>query len=214
MSSYFNNDDIFSDVAGTKRNLFGRTPIFIPPKKSDLPYTKEELQGVLNDCFTIHNKNKEDIEYLFNYVRGSQPILNRSDKIIRPEINNMCVENVAKYITNFKTGYIWGEPILLIKNSKLTKVTDDYIKENITEKEMKKYYDDKIVGDVEAKHILVSFGYDDDASDEEKESAEKAAKERRYRAQHQRPDAHEFGGRKAHQYLRGDDVVGGSDRSS
>jgi len=117
MSSYFNNDDIFSDVAGTKRNLFGRTPIFIPPKKSDLPYTKEELQGVLNDCFTIHNKNKEDIEYLFNYVRGSQPILNRSDKIIRPEINNMCVENVAKYITNFKTGYIWGEPILLIKNS-------------------------------------------------------------------------------------------------
>lgn len=67
---------------------------------------------------------------------------------------------------------------LLIKNSKLTKVTDDYIKENITEKEMKKYYDDKIVGDVEAKHILVSFGYDDDASDEEKESAEKVAKEK------------------------------------
>lgn len=67
---------------------------------------------------------------------------------------------------------------LLIKNSKLTNVTEDYIKENISEKEMKKYYDENIVGDIEAKHILISFGYEDDASDEEKEKAEKAAKEK------------------------------------
>ena len=61
--------------------------------------------------------NRDDINYLYRYVRGDQPILQRNDKIIRPEINNMTVENVAKYITDFKLGYIWGEPTLYIKNS-------------------------------------------------------------------------------------------------
>lgn len=67
---------------------------------------------------------------------------------------------------------------LLIKNSKLTKVTEDYIKENITEKEMKAYYDEKIVGDIEAKHILISYEKDDSLSDEENEAKKKEAKEK------------------------------------
>lgn len=65
---------------------------------------------------------------------------------------------------------------LLIKNSKLTKVTESYIKENITEKEMKKYYDEKIVGDIEAKHILISTEMDEGATDEEIKAKEKEAK--------------------------------------
>lgn len=65
---------------------------------------------------------------------------------------------------------------LLIKNSKLTNVTEDYIKENLTEKEMKTYYDEKIVGDIEAKHILISTETDENASDEEKKAKENEAK--------------------------------------
>lgn len=65
---------------------------------------------------------------------------------------------------------------LLIKNNKLTLVTEDYIKDNITEKEMKDYYENNIYGDISAKHILISFDYDDDATDEEKEEAEENAK--------------------------------------
>ncbi len=65
---------------------------------------------------------------------------------------------------------------LLIKNSKLTKVTEDYIKDTLTEKEMKKYYDEKIFGDIEAKHILISSETDDDVTDEEKEAKDKEAK--------------------------------------
>ena len=65
---------------------------------------------------------------------------------------------------------------LLIKNNKLTLVTEDYIKDNITEKEMKDYYENNIYGDISAKHILISFDYDDDATDEEKEKAEENAK--------------------------------------
>lgn len=65
---------------------------------------------------------------------------------------------------------------ILIKNSKLTLVTEDYIKNNLTENEMKEYYENNIYGDISAKHILISFDYDDDASDEEKEVAENEAK--------------------------------------
>lgn len=59
---------------------------------------------------------------------------------------------------------------LLIKNSKLTKVTEDYIKENISEKEMKEYYENNIKGDIRAKHILISVTEDESKSDEENEA--------------------------------------------
>lgn len=65
---------------------------------------------------------------------------------------------------------------ILIKNSKLTLVTEDYIKDNLTDKEMKEYYENNIYGDISAKHILISFDYDDDATDEEKEAKENEAK--------------------------------------
>ena len=68
---------------------------------------------------------------------------------------------------------------LLIKNSKLTSVTEDYIKETLTEKELKKYYDEKIVGDISAKHILISTKTDDSATDEEKKAKKKAKKKQK-----------------------------------
>ena len=67
---------------------------------------------------------------------------------------------------------------LLIKNNKLTLVTESYIKDNLTEKEMKDYYESSIYGDISAKHILISFDYDDNATDKEKEEKEKKAKEK------------------------------------
>ena len=38
---------------------------------------------------------------------------------------------------------------------------------NLTEKEMKDYYESDIVGDIRASHILVSFNYDDDDTDDD-----------------------------------------------
>lgn len=102
-------------------------------------------------------------------------------------------ESANKTIENYKTTY--GDSYtqflqynglnsskelknLLIKNSKLTLVTEAYIKDNLTEKEMKDYYENSIYGDISAKHILISFDYDDDATDEEKEAKEKEAKQK------------------------------------
>jgi len=56
-----------------------------------------------------------------------------------------------------------------------TQYTDDYIKEQITNKEIEKYYEDKVYGDINTKHILVKVS--SSATDEEKKEAENLAKE-------------------------------------
>lgn len=53
--------------------------------------------------------------------------------------------------------------------------TDDYLKEQITDDEINKFYEDKVYGDINTKHILVKV--DSSASDEDKEKAENLAKE-------------------------------------
>lgn len=53
--------------------------------------------------------------------------------------------------------------------------TNDYIKGQITDKEIEKYYEDKVYGDINTKHILVKV--DSSATDEEKKEAENLAKE-------------------------------------
>ena len=64
----------------------------------------------LNKAFNTHNINRGEIQYLWDYFRGKQPILQRK-KTIRPEICNKIVENRANEIVSFKVGYLCGEPI-------------------------------------------------------------------------------------------------------
>lgn len=51
----------------------------------------------------------------------------------------------------------------------------DYAKENVTDKQIKKYYDEETVGDISAKHILISPKTKDNMTDEEKKKAEEEA---------------------------------------
>lgn len=55
------------------------------------------------------------------------------------------------------------------------KYTEDYIKKNISDSEIESYYEDKVYGDINTKHILVKV--DNSASDEEKKESEDLAKE-------------------------------------
>lgn len=58
-----------------------------------------------------------------------------------------------------------------------TQALNDYAKEQITEKEIKKYYDENIYGDISCKHILITPETTDDMSEEEKTKAENEALE-------------------------------------
>ena len=72
--------------------------------------TDENIVSEINKAFDTHNLNRGEIEYLWNYFRGKQPILRREKKV-RPEICNRIVENRANEIVSFKVGYLCGEPI-------------------------------------------------------------------------------------------------------
>ena len=53
--------------------------------------------------------------------------------------------------------------------------SNDYVKSLVTDKEVEKYYNDEVYGDINTKHILVKV--DSDATSEEKTEAENLAKE-------------------------------------
>ena len=61
---------------------------------------------------------------------------------------------------------------------KRQKAVEDYVEKNIKDDEIQKYYDENIYGDMAAKHILISVDSDENATDEEKEKADKKAKEK------------------------------------
>ena len=55
---------------------------------------------------------------------------------------------------------------------------EDYCKDQITEKQIKKYYEKEIVGDIKVSHILITADVTDDMTDEEKKNAETEAKDK------------------------------------
>lgn len=59
---------------------------------------------------------------------------------------------------------------------KREEATKDYVATLIKDKEIEKYYDEEIIGDMKASHILIKADYEDGASDEDIEKAKKEAK--------------------------------------
>ena len=86
--------------------LTGRTVIYSDAEE----ITAENVADILTAALGTHMSNQSDIEYLWNYYRGRQPILTRK-KELRPEICNKIVENRANEIVSFKVGYLMGEPV-------------------------------------------------------------------------------------------------------
>lgn len=55
---------------------------------------------------------------------------------------------------------------------------EDYCKDQIAEKEIKKYYEKEVVGDIKVSHILITANVTDDMTDDEKTNAESEAKDK------------------------------------
>lgn len=88
------------------RVMFGRSEIVTDAKE----ITRDNIVNQLNVALVTHWKNENEINYLYDYYRGKQAILDK-EKLVRPEINNRIVENRANEIVSFKTGYLVGEPV-------------------------------------------------------------------------------------------------------
>ena len=87
-------------------NYYGREPIYT----DETAVTAENLLDVLQKAFKVHTLNRSDIDYLYNYYKGKQPILERT-KEFRKDICNVVVENHANEIVSFKTGYLMSNAI-------------------------------------------------------------------------------------------------------
>ena len=77
--------------------------------------TRENVAEVLQNTYVKHLANRSEIEYLYKYFKGVQPVLFR-EKEVRPEICNRIVENRANAIVTFRVGYTVGKPVQYISS--------------------------------------------------------------------------------------------------
>jgi len=118
--------------------LYGRRVIYTDCNE----ITKKNLLSVLEKALSTHGKNRGEIQYLYDYYKGKQPIRNRT-KEIRPEINNKIVVNRANEIVSFKVSYLMGEPVQYVSRS-----TED-ITENLNRLNEYVFAEDKAAKDTE-----------------------------------------------------------------
>ena len=94
-------------------NLIGRKKIHT----DEVEVTRKNIAAIVNNAMNgDHAANRNQMEYLFKYERGMQPIIDRQ-KQIRPEICNVVIENHASEVVDFTVGYQAGNPINLVARS-------------------------------------------------------------------------------------------------
>lgn len=104
--------------------LHGREIIYTDAEE----ITSENVVNVLKSATEKNQTNVSQIEYLYDYYKGDQPILDR-EKDFNDNILNKIVENHANEIVSFKTGYFLSAPIQYIDSGE-NEVTEDLNKVN------------------------------------------------------------------------------------
>lgn len=92
--------------------LFGRHIIYADYEPEEM--NDQTISQILNDVFSVHLQNSREINYLENYYKGFQPILDKV-KEVRPTINNKVVENNAYFMVEFKKSFVFGKPIQYVQ---------------------------------------------------------------------------------------------------
>lgn len=127
---------------------------------------------------------------------GTEVILNMIDKLVLEKKYSNYVEeakkNAESVMTQLKSSY--GDKLLstiqtytgyqtldeyqdyVYLSNLQSKAAEEYAKNNISEKEIKKYYNDEVKPDIKVSHILFSVNYATDASDDDKTKAKDEAK--------------------------------------
>ena len=140
--------------------------------------------GITTNEFYKVLKEKYGIEELVNMM--DSVILNDKYKVSATEIKyvNESIESIKSQAGENFLGYIKqyyhvnSEQELkdfLGLNFKRSTWIKDYTKSIVTKKEIETYYNDKVVGDMELSHILITPNVKSDATSDEKKAAEKIA---------------------------------------
>ena len=141
---------------------------------------------------TLYNKLKD--RYAINMLIDmiDEEILFKEYKDNKSEAENYADEQVKQLQNNYESeeklleaieSYYGYSSIKEFKNYIMLNyyrdlATKDYAKKQITDDDIKNYYDNEIVGDIEVSHILITVDVKDDATEEEKTKAEEKAKKK------------------------------------
>lgn len=87
-------------------SLHGRRKICVDASSVN----EKNLLTVLSKALTVHRANAMECTYLYNFYRGIQDIQYK-EKLVRPQINNKVMVNIANEIVAFKTAYFNTAPI-------------------------------------------------------------------------------------------------------
>lgn len=162
---------------------------------------KVELKDGKQVIASVKGK-KITAEELFDDLKknyGASSVIKEIDTfIIKKEISDSDSKQAKEYAKSQvsvmkqqyeQAGYKWEDALSqygyssekeLVEEYQLSKekemVAKKYIKKNITDEEIKAYYDKEIYGTYTVKHILITPDVEDKASDEEKEKANEKAK--------------------------------------
>lgn len=129
----------------------------------DMLITKIDT-AILNNVYKTDDEEKNYIDKQLETIKYYYETYYKSQyKSFQEYLTQNGVESEDELKENIRLTY------------KRNKAVKDYVKSIITDKEIEKYYDEEIFGDISASHILIKPEYDDNANDKEKKEAEKKA---------------------------------------
>ena len=120
IDAYWDNIPEGTYLVPPASQLFGRVEVLTGVDE----ITRDNLQMVLSECMAVHWFNAAQIDYLYRYNRGMQPVLNRQKKV-RSDINNKIVENHASEVSQFTAAYFMGEPVVYVRRGEEDGLSDD-----------------------------------------------------------------------------------------
>lgn len=110
----------------TISRLRGRPKIFVNTRD----ITGDNIVEVLQATKSMHDRTIAEINRLYDFRGGDQPLLGREKKI-RKEIDIHDVDNVADYIAWFHTAYFWSNPPMLIQRGDIEEHKTDASKDDM-----------------------------------------------------------------------------------
>ena len=130
---------------------YGRSVIYANYTEKDLltgtnEQIVEKVKDILINAIPLHDKNKEQTKYLWDYYTGIQDIYEDKKKLTRREIDHKVVENWAFAFVDFKKTFLLGKPIQYVQSdssaSAEISTLNDYVKyENKKSKDLDIYED-------------------------------------------------------------------------
>ena len=134
---------------------YGRKTIYVNFTEKELlsmpiQQQNEKILEVLPEIIDIHNTNKAETQYLWDYLIGIQDIKNKI-KYTREEINNKTVENWCYAFVDFKKSWQLGKPIQYVmlndsSNEEISKLNQYVRFENKKAKDLMIYEDVLVAG--------------------------------------------------------------------